>query len=278
MKLSKREKKYIYDRVKWSGYALGSTKDFAVKLYFLRRDDYLDDEEGNVYEYFYDMCILFSMLAKRDITYRHYYDENEYLVVEFSSKEIYKFIKYDINRGKKKKKLTPLERRLERESNDRLKEFFKIESSEKLEDVQPFIPGRAIYLPEENPIKDLDINYTPHDEEGMYKRVKANPIAERVYDYINEELKKINEEIGIKNGFEVNINTSENVDKLPINSNGEESNEIKELRKEIMDIYEGDDKVRVLKENESVENVIHLDEDGNPESAEVKVKGDVKND
>lgn len=178
---------------------------------------------------------------------------------------------------KKKKKLTPLERRLKRESNDRLKEFFKIESSAKLEDIQPFIAGRAIY-PEENPIKDSDIDYTPYDEEGMYKRVKANPIAKRVYNYIKEELKKINEEIGIKNDFEVNNNASENVDKLPINANGEESNEIKELRKEIMDIYEGVDKVRVLNENESVENVIHLDEDGNPESAEVKIKGDEIND
>ena len=47
---------------------------------------------------------------------------------------------------------------------------------------------------------------------------------------------------------------------------------IKELRNEIMSIYEGNDKVRVLDEGESVENIIHVDEDGNPESADVRVK------
>lgn len=194
MKLTKKVKRYIYDRVKWYGYNLGSTKDFVVKLYFFRRDDYLDDEEGNVYEYFYSMERLFNILSKKGITYKEYFDENEYLTIEFSSKEIYKYIKYDINRGKKKKKLTPLERRLERESHKRLEEFFKIDSSEELEDMQPFIPGRAIYLPEDNPIKNSDINPTPHDEKDMYKRVKSNPIAKRVYNYISEELKKINEE------------------------------------------------------------------------------------
>lgn len=46
---------------------------------------------------------LFKILSKRGITYKEYFDKDEYLTIEFSSKEIYKYIKYDINRGKKEK-------------------------------------------------------------------------------------------------------------------------------------------------------------------------------
>ena len=105
MKLSKKEKSYIYDRVKWYGYNLGSTKDFIVKLYFFRRDDYLDDLEGKIEVYYTDMNTLFNILSNRGITYKEYFDERECLTIEFSSKEIYKYIKYDINRGKKKKEI-----------------------------------------------------------------------------------------------------------------------------------------------------------------------------
>lgn len=67
-------------------------------------------------------------------------------------------------------------------------------------------------------------------------------------------------------------NIPENIDKLPLNPSEEDTDAIKELRKEIMDIFEGNDKVRVLDEGKSVENGISLDEDGNPERADVKVK------
>lgn len=179
MKLSKKEKNYIYDRVKWYGYNLGSTKDFIVKLYFFRRDDYLDDLEGNIEVYFTDMNTLFNILANRGITYKEYFDEAGNLTIEFSSKEIYKYIKYDINRGKKKKKLTPLERRLERESDERLKEFFKNEFSGNLEDIQPFLAGRAIFIPEENLISTLDIDYIPYDEKSAKGIILTNSIAKK---------------------------------------------------------------------------------------------------
>ena len=51
MKLSKKEKSYIYDRVKWYGYNLGSTKDFIVKLYFFEEEDYSENEDGTIAAY-----------------------------------------------------------------------------------------------------------------------------------------------------------------------------------------------------------------------------------
>lgn len=275
MKLSKKEKSYIYDRVKWYGYNLGSTKDFIVKLYFFRRDDYLDDLEGKIEVYYTDMNTLFNILANRGITYKEYFDERECLTIEFSSKEIFKFIKYDINRGKKKKKLTPLERRLERESDKRIEEFLKNEFTGNLEDIQPFMSGRALFsIEESDPFEDLGIEVTPYEEVDIEK----NSIAKRIVDNVNKELEKIkdkyfsHEEEKKEYHIEGNIMMGDNIDHLPLNPSEEDKEAIKELRKEIMSIYEGDDKVRVLDEGESVENRIYIDEDGNPERAEVKVK------
>ena len=188
MKLSKKEKSYIYDRVKWYGYNLGNTKDFIVKLYFFRRDDYLDDLEGNIEVYYTDMNTLFNILANRGITYKEYFDERECLTIEFSSKEIFKYIKYDINRGKKKKKLTPLERMLERESDKRIEEFLKNEVTGNLEDIQPFIAGKALFTIEESdPFEDLGIEVTPYEEVD----IENNSIVKRIVDNVNKELEKI---------------------------------------------------------------------------------------
>lgn len=280
MKLSKKEKSYIYDRVKWYGYNLGSTKDFIVKLYFFRRDDYLDDLEGKIEVYYTDMNTLFNILANRDIIYKEYFDERECLTIEFSSKEIFKYIKYDINRGKKKKKLTPLERRLERESDKRIKEFLKNEFTGNLEDIQPFMSGKALFTIEESdPFEDLGIEVTPYEEVD----IENNSIAKRIVDNVNKELEKIkdkyflHEEEKKEYHIEGNITIGDNIDHLPLNPSEEDKDTIKELRKEIMSIYEGDDKVRVLDEGESVENRIYVDEDGNPERAEVKVKMNPEN-
>ena len=300
MKLSKKEKSYIYDRVKWYGYNLGSTKDFIVKLYFFRRDDYLDDLEGKIEVYFSDMNTLFNILANRGITYKEYFDERECLTIEFSSKEIFKYIKYDINRGKKKKKLTPLERRLERESDKRIEEFLKNEFTGNLEDIQPFMSGRALFsIEESDPFENLGIEVTPYEEVDT----KNNSIVKRIVDNVNKELEKIKdkyfphetdendpvkklyrgeateeekEEIynGVHKEYHIkgNITMGDDAEKLILKSSEENADAIKELRKEIMSIYEGDDKVRVLEEGESVENRIYVDEDGNPERADVKVK------
>lgn len=280
MKLSKKEKSYIYDRVKWYGYNLGSTNDFIVKLYFFRRDDYLDDLEGKIEVYYSDMNTLFNILANRGITYKEYFDERECLTIEFSSKDIYKYIKYDINKGKKRKKLTPLERRLERESNKRIEEFLKNEFTGNLEDIQPFMTGRALFSVEESdPFEDLGIEVTPYEEVDIEK----NSIAKRIVDNVNKELEKIkdkyfsHEEEKKEYHIEGNITIGDNIDHLPLNPSEEDKDTIKELRKEIMSIYEGDDKVRVLDEGESVENRIYVDEDGNPERAEVKVKMNPEN-
>lgn len=293
MKLSKKEKSYIYDRVKWYGYNLGSTKDFIVKLYFFRRDDYLDDLEGKIEVYFSDMNTLFNILANRGITYKEYFDERECLTIEFSSKEIYKYIKYDINRGKKKKKLTPLERRLERESDKRIEEFLKSETTGNLEDMQSFIAGKALFSIEEG------VDITPYEDIDT----KNNFIVKRIVDNVNKELEKIKdkyfphetdendpikklyrgeateeekEEIfnNVHKEYRIkgNIITGDNIDHLPLNPSEENTDAIKELRNELKSIYEDDDKVRVLDEGESVENRIYVDEDGNPERAEVKVK------
>lgn len=303
MKLSKKEKSYIYDRVKWYGYDLGSTKDFIVKLYFFEEDDYSEDEEGKMIAYYSGMNRLFNILADRGISYKEYNDPDEYFYVEFSSKEIYKYIKYDINKGKNKKKLTPLERRLKKESAKRLKEFFKIESSKEIEDIQPFIPGRVIYTEESDPFENLGIEVTPYKEID----VETNSIAKRIVDNVSKELEnikdkyfsheanekdpikklysgeateeekeeiynRIHKEYHIKGNIMMGDNIPESIDHLPLNPSEEDKEAIKELRKEIMDIFEGNDKVRVLDEGEYVENRISLDEDGNPESAEVKVK------
>ena len=294
MKLSKKERNYIYDRVKWYGCDLGSTKDFIVKLYFFEGDDYSADENDKLVAYYGDMNTLFNILADRGISYKEYNDPDEYFYVEFSSKEIFKYIKYDINEGKKK--LTPLERRLKKESANRLKEFFKIESSKELEDIQPFIPGRGIV---ESPFENLGIEVTPYNEIDT----ESNSITKRIVDNVSKELEKIKdkyfphktdendpvkklyrgeateeekEEIfnNVHKEYHIkgNIIMGDNIDHLPLNPSEEDINNINELRKEIMDIFEGNDKVRVLDEGESVENRILLDEDGNPESADVKVK------
>lgn len=270
MKLSKKEKSYIYDRVKWYGYNLGSTKDFTVKLYFFRRDDYLDDLKGKIEVYYTDMNTLFNILANRGISYKEYFDEREILAIEFSSKEIFKFIKYDINRGKKRKKLTPLERRLERESDKRIEEFLKSETTGNLEDIQPFITGKALFTIEEG------VDITPYEDIDT----ENNSIVKRIVGNVSKELEKIKdkyfphetEEEKKEYHIEGNITIGDNIDHLPLNPSEEDKDTIKELRKEIMSIYEGDDKVRVLDEGESVENRIYVDEDGNPERAEVKVK------
>lgn len=300
MKLSKKEKSYIYDRVKWYGYNLGSTKDFIVKLYFFRRDDYLDDLEGKIEVYYTDMNTLFNILANRGITYKEYFDERECLTIEFSSKEIYKYIKYDINKGKKKMKLTPLERRLERESDKRIEEFLKNEFTGNLEDTQPFIAGKALFTIEESdPFEDLGVEITPYEDIDT----KNNSIVKRIVDNVNKELEKIKdkyfphetdendpvkklyrgeaseeekEEIfnNVHKEYHIrgNIIMGDNIDYLPLNPSEEDKDAIKELRNELKSIYEDDDKVRVLEEGESVENRIYVDEDGNPESADVKVK------
>ena len=88
MKLSKKERNYIYDRVKWYGCDLGSTKDFIVKLYFFEGDDYSADENDKLVAYYGDMNTLFNILADRGISYKEYNDPDEYFYVEFSSKEI----------------------------------------------------------------------------------------------------------------------------------------------------------------------------------------------
>lgn len=267
MKLSKKEKSYIYDRVKWYGYNLGSTKDFIVKLYFFEEEDYSDDEDGTIAAYYTSMNTLFNILADRGIEYKEAIDIDGCFYVEFSSKEIYKYIKYDINKGKKKRKLTPLERRLEREYIERLEDYHRNNDI-----IDSIIAGRATYIPEENLLSTIDIDYIPSDgKEGV---VEVNSIVKRVYDDIDEELKKINEEINTDKEYHIegNIMMGDNIDHLPLNPSEEDKEAIKELRKEIMSIYEDDDKVRVLDEGESVENRIYVDEDGNPESAEVKVK------
>lgn len=267
MKLSKKEKSYIYDRVKWYGYNLGSTKDFIVKLYFFEEEDYSENDDGTIAAYYTSMNELFKLLADRGIEYKEAIDIDGYFFVEFSSKEIYKYIKYDINKGKKRRKLTPLERRLKREYIDRLEDYYRIDDT-----IDSIMAGRATYIPEENLLSTIDIDYIPSDEkEGV---VEVNSIVKRVYDDIDEELKKINEEINTDKEYHIegNITMGDDVEKLILKSSEENKDAIKELRKEIMSIYEGDDKVRVLDEGESVENRIYVDEDGNPERAEVKVK------
>lgn len=267
MKLSKKEKSYIYDRVKWYGYNLGSTKDFIVKLYFFEEEDYSENDDGTIAAYYTSMNELFKLLADRGIEYKEAIDIDGYFYVEFSSKEIYKYIKYDINKGKKRKKLTPLERRLKREYIDRLEDYYRIDNT-----IDSIMAGRATYIPEENLLSTIDIDYIPSDgKEGV---VEVNSVVKRVYDDIDEELKKINEEINTDKEYHIegNIMMGDNTDHLPLNPSEEDKDAIKELRKEIMSIYEGDDKVRVLDEGESVENRIYIDEDGNPERADVKVK------
>lgn len=267
MKLSKKEKSYIYDRVKWYGYNLGSTKDFIVKLYFFEEEDYSENEDGTIAAYYTSMNTLFNILADRGIEYKEAIDIDGYFFVEFSSKEIYKYIKYDINKGKKRKKLTPLERRLKREYIERLEDYHRNNDI-----IDSIIAGRATYIPEENLLSTIDIDYIPSDgKEGV---VEVNSIVKRVYDDIDEELKKINEEINTDKEYHIegNITMGDDAESLILKSSEENADTIKELRKEIMSIYEGNDKVRVLDEGESVENRIYVDEDGNPERAEVKVK------
>lgn len=267
MKLSKKEKSYIYDRVKWYGYNLGSTKDFIVKLYFFEEEDYSENDDGTIAAYYTSMNELFKLLADRGIEYKEAIDIDGYFFVEFSSKEIYKYIKYDINKGKKRKKLTPLERRLEREYIERLEDYYRIDNT-----IDSIMAGRATYIPEENLLSTIDIDYIPSD--GKESVVEVNSVVKRVYDDIDEELKKINEEINTDKEYHIegNITMGDDAESLILKSSEEDKDAIKELRKEIMSIYEGDDKVRVLDEGESVENRIYVDEDGNPERAEVKVK------
>lgn len=267
MKLSKKEKSYIYDRVKWYGYNLGSTKDFIVKLYFFEEDDYSENEDGTIAAYYTSMNTLFNILADRGIEYKEAIDIDGYFFVEFSSKEIYKYIKYDINKGKKRRKLTPLERRLKKEYIDRLEDYYRIDNT-----IDSIMAGRATYIPEENLLSTIDIDYIPSDgKEGV---VEVNSIVKRVYDDIDEELKKINEEINTDKEYHIegNITMGYDAESLILKSSEENADAIKELRNELKSIYEDDDKVRVLEEGESVENRIYVDEDGNPERADVKVK------
>ena len=299
MKLTKKEKSYIYDRVKWYGYDLGSTKDFIVKLYFFEGDDYSPNEDDTVAAYYTSMNTLFNILADRGITYKEYIDEEGFFNIEFSSKEIYKYIKYDINKGRRRP--TKKEKKAEKRSNEELKNFFL--GLGDINEAQPFVGGRI------TSIKDLGVEVTPYedvdiednsiakrivdnvskelgkikdkffpqksDEADLDKVKIANSIAKRVYDDINEELKKINEEIDNdpkEYHIEGNIIMRSEVEEVILKAAEENADAIKELRKEIMDIYEGNDKVRVLEEGESIENIIHVDEDGNPESADVRVK------
>lgn len=267
MKLSKKEKSYIYDRVKWYGYNLGSTKDFIVKLYFFEEEDYSENDDGTIAAYYTSVNELFKLLADRGIEYKEAIDIDGYFFVEFSSKEIYKYIKYDINKGKKRKKLTPLERRLKREYIDRLEDYYRIDNT-----IDSIMTGRATYIPEENLLSTIDIDYIPSDgKEGV---VEVNSVVKRVYDDIDEELKKINEEINTDKEYHIegNITMEDDAEKLILKSSEENADTIKELRKEIKSIYEDDDKVRVLDEGETVENRIYVDGDGNPERADVKVK------
>lgn len=300
MKLSKKEKSYIYDRVKWYGYNLGSTKDFIVKLYFFEEEDYSENDDGTIAAYYTSMNELFKLLADRGIEYKEAIDIDGYFYVEFSSKEIYKYIKYDINKGKKRKKLTPLERRLERESDKRIEEFLKNEFTGNLEDIQPFMSGRALFTIEESdPFENLGIEVTPYEEVDT----KNNSIVKRIVDNVNKELEKIKdkyfphetdendpvkklyrgeateeekEEIfnNIHKEYRIkgNILMGDDAKNLILKSSEENADAIKELRNELKSIYEDDDKVRVLEEGESVENRIYVDEDGNPERADVKVK------
>ena len=78
MKLSKKEKSYIYDRVKWYGYNLGSTKDFIVKLYFFEEEDYSENEDGTIAAYYTSMNTLFNILADRGIEYKEAIDIDGY--------------------------------------------------------------------------------------------------------------------------------------------------------------------------------------------------------
>ena len=236
---------------------------------------------------------VFKLLADRGIEYKEAIDIDGYFFVEFSSKEIYKYIKYDINKGKKKKKLTPLERRLERESDKRIEEFLKNEFTGNLEDIQPFIAGKTLFTIEEG------VDITPYEDIDT----KNNSIVKRIVDNVNKELEKIKdkyfphetdendpikklyrgeaseeekEEIynNVHKEYHIrgNIIMGDNIDHLPLNPSEENTDTIKELRNELKSIYEDDDKVRVLDEGESVENRIYVDEDGNPERADVKVK------
>ena len=216
MKLSKKEKSYIYDRVKWYGYNLGSTKDFIVKLYFFEEEDYSENEDGTIAAYYTSMNELFKLLADRGIEYKEAIDIDGYFFVEFSSKEIYKYIKYDINRGKKKKKLTPLERRLKREYIDRLEDYYRIDDT-----IDSIMAGRATYIPEENLLSTIDIDYIPSDEkEGV---VEVNSIVKRVYNDIDEELKKINEEINTDKEYHIegNITMGDDAESLILKSSEE---------------------------------------------------------
>lgn len=267
MKLSKKEKSYIYDRVKWYGYNLGSTKDFIVKLYFFEEEDYSENDDGTIAAYYTSMNTLFNILADRGIEYKETIDIDGCFYVEFSSKEIYKYIKYGINKGKKRKKLTPLERRLKREYIDRLEDYYRIDNT-----IDSIMAGRATYIPEENLLSTIDIDYIPSDgKEGV---VEVNSIVKRVYDDIDEELKKINEEINTDKEYHIegNITMGDDAENLILKSSEENADAIKELRNELKSIYEDDDKVRVLDEGESVENRIYVDEEGNPERADVKVR------
>lgn len=301
MKLSKKEKSYIYDRVKWYGYDLGSTKDFIVKLYFFDEDDYSEDVDGSPAAYYTSMNTLFNILADRGIKYKEVIDINEYLYVEFSSKEIYKYIKYDLY--KERRKPTKKERKAEKRSFEEMVKFYATLDFGDLNEAQPFVGGRITSMKdlgvEVTPYEDVDIEdnsiakrivdnvskelgkikdkfFPQKSEEAVLDKVEmANSIEKRVYDDINEELKKINEEID--NGpkeyhIEGNIIMGNEAEELIRKASEENADAIKELRNEIMDIYEGNDKVRVLDEGESVENTIYVDEDGNPESADVRVK------
>lgn len=249
MKLTKKEKSYIYDRVKWYGYDLGSTKDFIVKLYFFDEDDYSEDVDGSPAAYYTSMNTLFNILADRGIKYKEVIDINEYLYVEFSSKEIYKYIKYDINKGRRKP--TKKEKKAEKRSNEKLKNFFL--GLGDLNEAQPFVSGRITSL------EDLGVEVTPYEDVD----IEDNSIAKRIVDNVSKELEKIKDKYFPQKSDEAVLDKVEKA---------------KSIEKRVYDDI--NEELKKINEENTIDREYHIEgnivmednEDGNPERAEVKVK------